>query len=101
MAKVRAKAGSSTMAGEHKFMGQYLRFTTGSVALVIINVSLDAALVWTLALHLLLSPYQPITSLYMAKARLNEAAYLAALLLHQLGALVMDKTKSAMGLSCI
>jgi hypothetical protein len=45
MAKVRAKAGSSTMAGEHKFRGQYLRFTTGSVALVIINVSLDAALV--------------------------------------------------------
>jgi hypothetical protein len=45
MAKVRAKAGSSTMAGEHKFRGQYLRFTTGSVALVITNESLDAALV--------------------------------------------------------
>jgi hypothetical protein len=45
MAKVRAKARSSTMAGEHKFRGQYLRFTTGSVTLVITNESLDAALV--------------------------------------------------------
>jgi hypothetical protein len=45
MVKVRAKAGSSTMAGEHKFSGQYLRFTTGSVALVTTNESLDAALV--------------------------------------------------------
>jgi hypothetical protein len=45
MAKVRAKAGSSTMAGEHKFRGQYLIFTTGSVALVVTNEPLDAALV--------------------------------------------------------
>jgi hypothetical protein len=45
MARVRAKAGSSTMAGEHKFRGQYLSLTTGSVALVATNESLDAALV--------------------------------------------------------